>query len=301
MQCFYTDHFDLPLPEGHRFPMSKYRLLRQRIVDSPQHFGDVLIVPPAVTDEQLAVAHEPRYIQRVVSGTLSVAEQKRIGFPWSEKMVERSKRSSGATMAAARGAVSGERIAANLAGGTHHAFADAGEGYCVFNDAAVTLRALQRERMIRRAIVIDCDVHQGNGTASILQGEPDLLTFSIHGEKNFPLRKVPSWLDVELPDGCDDDRYLRALSAALETIWQAGPFDLAIYLAGADPFEGDRLGRLKLTKPGLLQRDRMVLEGCLQRRIPVAITMAGGYAHRVEDIVDIHAQTIGLASAMIRS
>jgi acetoin utilization deacetylase AcuC-like enzyme len=296
VRIFYTDHFELPLPEGHRFPMSKYRRLRSRIAGDAGHRDDVLLVPPAATDDQLLTCHSLRYLTAVKEGALSAAEIRRIGFPWSEKMVERSRRSSGATLAAARAAIGGERIAVNLAGGTHHAMSDAGEGYCIFNDAAVTIRSLQAESLIRRACVIDLDVHQGNGTAEITAGDESIFTLSIHGEKNFPLRKYPSSLDIDLPDGTQDDEYLVRLVDALDQVSRQGPFDLAVYLAGADPYVGDRLGRLALSKSGLARRDETVLDWAAENRLPVAIAMAGGYAPDVEDIVDIHAATVGLAS-----
>jgi len=297
MKLFYTDHFDLPLPEGHRFPMAKYRLLRQSIVDNPLHDGDTLLVPPAVSVDQLCLAHETDYVHRVIAGKLSHAEIKRIGFPWSERMVERSRRSSGATLAAARVALT-EGVSVNLAGGTHHAMRGAGEGYCVFNDAAVAIRTLVHEGIIARAAVIDCDVHQGNGTADILGRDPNVFTFSIHGEKNFPLRKTPSHLDIDLPDGTAEEAYLSALQIGLQKTLAAGPFDLIVYLAGADPYERDHLGRLKLTKQGLRMRDAIVLGTLVQNQIPVAIAMAGGYAPDIQDIVDIHANTIAIASSM---
>lgn len=297
MRLFYTDHFELPLPEGHRFPMSKYRLLRERVVQSSTHRNDVLLVPEAAAETQLVQAHDPKYVARVFAGNLSPSEIRRIGFPWSEKMAERSRRSTGATIAAARAALT-DGISANLAGGTHHAGPDWGEGYCVFNDAAVALRCLRTEGLIRRAVVIDCDVHQGNGTAAILAGEQDLLTYSIHGDRNFPLRKSPSTWDVPLQDGAADAEYLTILEETLGQVFEFGHFDLAIYLAGADPFEGDRLGRLSVTKEGLERRDRLVIENCLRRSIPVAIAMAGGYAPDVVDIVDIHAATLAIASEL---
>jgi len=297
VKLFYTDHFELPLPDGHRFPMSKYRRLRQAIVENTLHRDDVMLVPPAATDEQLCLAHERDYVDRVVTGRLTDAEIKRIGFPWSEKMVERSRRSSGATLAAARIALN-EGISVNLAGGTHHAMRGAGEGYCVFNDAAVAIRTLTDENLIQRAAVIDCDVHQGNGTAEILGNDPNVFTFSIHGEKNFPIRKMPSHLDIDLPDGTRDEEYLSALGSGLSTTLAAGSYDLVIYLAGADPYEGDRLGRLKLTKKGLRRRDELVLSTLQKQGIPVAIAMAGGYAPNIQDIVDIHAATILIASQM---
>lgn len=297
MQLYYTDHFELPLPTGHRFPMAKYRMLRDRVVADPVHANDVLLVPLAASLEQLSLAHDAEYVRRVVEGELSQAEIKRIGFPWTEAMVERSRRSSGATLAAARSALQ-EGVSVNMAGGTHHAMRDAGEGFCVFNDAAVTIRTLQAEGRIRRALVIDCDVHQGNGTAHILGGEHSVFTFSIHGEKNFPVRKFPSHLDIDLLDGTEDQAYLLELERGLQICADHGPYDLAIYLAGADPYLDDRLGRLKLTKAGLARRDQVVLDFAKRLGIPMAIAMAGGYARQLEDIVDIHAQTLRLASQL---
>lgn len=279
--------------------MDKYRLLRRHVATSDLHAQDILVVPPAATDQQLSLCHAADYIEAVKSGTLTTAQVRRIGFPWSEKMFERSRRSTGATIAAATAALS-EGVAVNLAGGTHHAFADAGEGYCVFNDAAVAIRTLQDTGQIVRACVIDLDVHQGNGTAAILADDPSAFTFSMHGVKNFPLRKMPSDLDISLPDGTGDDDYLAALDEGLATLEdsarQSGPFDLAIYLAGADPYSGDRLGRLQLSKQGLSQRDRCVINWCRSRQIPIAIAMAGGYAPEVNDIVEIHSNTIAIAS-----
>ncbi len=280
--------------------MDKYRRLRRHVATSDAHRNDVLLVPPAATDDQLRLCHDADYIARVVDGSLSTPEIRRIGFPWSPKMVQRSRRSTGATIAASRSALT-DGIAANLAGGTHHAFADAGEGYCVFNDAAVAIRTLQSESLIKRACVIDLDVHQGNGTASILAADASAITMSMHGAKNFPLRKVPSDLDVPLDDGTDDDLYLEKLSQALGTLdrWRAdGEFDLAIYLAGADPYVGDRLGRMCLSKSGLAERDRTVLQWCIDRTIPVAIAMSGGYASDIDEIVAIHAATLQIASGL---
>ena len=222
------------------------------------------------------------YLQRVVSGELAAEEQRRIGFPWSPQMVERSRRSSGATLAAARAALE-EGVGVNLAGGTHHAFRDRGEGYCVFNDSAIAALTLQAEGRVRRVVILDCDVHQGNGTAAILAGDPSVFTFSIHAANNFPFEKEASDLDIELPDGTGDRDYLQALEKGVCRALSAAQADLAIYLAGADPFEGDRLGRLKLTKSGLAARDRMVFELCHASGVPVAVTMAGGYARRIED------------------
>lgn len=299
MRLYYTDHFELPLPSSHRFPMSKYRLLRRQVASDDRHAKDTLLVPKAASDEQLLFCHDPDYVARVQSGSLSRAEIRRIGFPWSEKMVERSRRSTGATIAAARSALQ-DGISANLAGGTHHAFADAGEGYCVFNDAAVAIRTLQDEGRIERAVIIDLDVHQGNGTASILSGDKSAITFSMHGAKNVPSRKVASDLDVPLDDQTGDVAYLEKLRASLDVLDQMlarqGSFQLAIYLAGADPLHTDRLGRMAMTKHGLAERDSVVMDWCRQRKLALAIAMAGGYSADVQDIVDVHAQTLRLAS-----
>lgn len=296
MKLYYTDHFELPLPSTHRFPMSKYQRLRHAVVSAPHHRKDTLFVPNAASDENLLLCHDQDYVERVVSGRLSEKEIRRIGFPWSEKMVERSRRSTGATIAAARAALS-DGVSANLAGGTHHAFANAGEGYCVFNDAAVAIRVLQQERLIRRACVIDLDVHQGNGTASILSGDSSATTLSIHGVKNFPLRKVASDIDIALPDGTNDQDYLKALTEGLNMLLDHANFDLAIYLAGADPFEEDRLGRLSLSMHGLSSRDEMVFKMCSDAKIPVAVAMAGGYTENVDKIVQIHSNTLRIASS----
>lgn len=297
VKLFYTDHFVLPLPPGHRFPMSKYALLRQRVVESGLFRPEELCVPHAATDEEILRAHDAGYLHRVCSGTLSEAEVRRIGFPWSAGMVERSRRSSGATIECCRAALE-DGIAVNLAGGTHHAFHDAGEGFCVFNDSAIAARAMLAEGRARRVVILDCDVHQGNGTAAILRHDPAVFTFSIHGARNFPLRKEESDLDVELPDGTEDAEYLEALERGLQLALERARADFAIYLAGADPFREDRLGRMKLSKEGLAERDRMVFRYCRGWGLPVAVTMAGGYAPDVNDIVDIHFQTVRLAAGL---
>jgi acetoin utilization deacetylase AcuC-like enzyme len=287
----------LPLPEGHRFPMLKYSKLRERVAASSVCGPGELLEPEAVTDEQILRAHLPDYLRRVVSGALTDKEVRRIGFPWSERMVERSRRASGGTVGACLAALE-DGAAANLAGGTHHAFADRGEGYCVFNDSAIAARAVQAAGLVERVVVIDTDVHQGNGTAAILAGDPTVFTFSIHGEKNFPFHKETSDLDIPLPDGADDAFFLDALTMGMERALEASEPDLAIYLAGADPFVGDRLGRLSVTKGGLAERDRIVLEGCRERGIPVAVTMAGGYSEDVTDIVDVHFASVSRAAEM---
>ena len=301
MKAFHADRQPLVLPQGHRFPATKYRRLRSLVEAWPEL--DVREAEPA-PDAILALAHEPRYVQAIAGNGLSAAEQRAIGFPWSEAMVERARRSVGATLAAARTALV-DGVAANLAGGTHHASAARGSGYCVFNDVAVAARAVQADAAgaasgsaMPRIVVIDLDVHQGDGTASIFAGDASVFTLSLHGEKNFPFRKASSDLDVGLPDGCGDDDYLAALDVALAAVWRehaARPFGLAFYLAGADPHEGDRLGRLKLSAAGLLERDRRVLAALREHRLPVALSMAGGYGRDIEVTVAIQGATIRAA------
>jgi acetoin utilization deacetylase AcuC-like enzyme len=300
MKVFYSDHFVLPLPEGHRFPMAKYSMLRERVARDGICGPGELLTPRAVTDEEILRAHAPEYLERVVCGTLTDKEVRRIGFPWSEKMVERSRRASGGTLGACLAALD-EGFATNLAGGTHHAFSDRGEGYCVFNDSAIAARAVQAAGLVESVVVIDTDVHQGNGTAAILRGDPTVFTFSIHGAKNFPFHKEESDLDAPLPDGAGDTEFLATLERSLKAALDAAEADLAIYLAGADPLEGDRLGRLSVTKSGLAERDRIVLQSCRERGIPVAVTMAGGYANEVEDTVDVHFQSIRRAADLLES
>lgn len=291
MKAFYTDHFVLPLPAGHRFPMSKYRLTRERV----QSFeGITLTEAPAATDTEILLAHDPVYLQRVITGTLSPQAQREIGFPWSPEMVERSRRSVGATIAAAQMAL-GEGVSVNLAGGTHHAYRDRGSGFCVFNDAVIASRVMQRRHGIRRVAIVDLDVHQGNGTASLLRNDATIFTLSLHGENNFPFRKEASDLDIGLPDGCSDQEYLKRLEDALKVLNARFQPELVIYLAGADPHMGDRLGRLQLSLDGLRQRDLMVLEFARHLGVGVAIAMAGGYGQSIDDTVSVHAQTIRLA------
>jgi len=298
MRLFYADHFVLPLPAGHRFPMEKYARLRQRLLDSGRFAGADFAVPDAASDEEILRAHDAGYLDRVVSGSLSTAELKAIGFPWSAAMVERSRRSAGATLAACRHALC-NGWSANLAGGTHHAHRDAGSGFCVFNDAAIAALAMRAEGRVARVAIVDCDVHQGDGTATILAGEPQVFTCSLHGARNFPFTKARSDLDVELADETGDAAYLEALAGALDVVFDDFRPQLLIYLAGADPYAGDRLGRLALSKPGLLARDTAVLQRSRQAGVPVAIAMAGGYAREIDDTVDIHLATL-LAAAELR-
>ena len=274
--------------------MSKYRLLR----DAVSAVSNVeLQEAPAATDTQILLAHTPRYLQAVIRGELSAKEQREIGFPWSPEMVERSRRSVGATLAACAAArVDG--ISVNLAGGTHHAHRDRGSGFCVFNDAAIAAKVLQKTSNPKAKIAImDLDVHQGDGTASIFQGDSTIFTLSLHGARNYPFNKQQSTLDVPLPDGCQDEAYLEALSAALEQVKTRFEPQFVLYLAGADPHESDRLGRLKVTKAGMATRDLMVMRYAQSQRCPLAIMMAGGYSIDVNQIVDIHLQTVRLAAA----
>lgn len=316
MKAFYSDIFVLPLPEAHRFPMRKYSRLRERITEDGLIAPADLQVPDPIPWEALRLAHDPAYLDAVAAGTLAPELQRRIGFPWSPEMVERSRRSVGATLAAARVALDRDlsvqpdrgperpalplAVAANLAGGTHHAFRDRGEGYCVFNDVAVAAKVLLAEGRIARATVVDCDVHQGNGTAAIFAADPAVFTLSFHGAKNYPFRKETSDLDVTFEDGTADEAYLAAVAAHVPAVLDRERPDLVFYLAGADPYEGDRLGRLKVTIGGLRERDRLVFEACRVRGIPVAVAMSGGYAPDIEAIVTIHANTIREAIAAER-
>ncbi|MFM8920375.1 MAG: histone deacetylase [Limnohabitans sp.] len=297
MKAFYSDHFVLPLPEGHRFPMAKYSMLRERIARELR--GVQLMEAPAATEGELALAHSPDYVWAVKSGSLSPQAQREIGFPWTPAMAERSVRSAGASIAAGRVAMR-EGIAGNLAGGTHHASANQGGGFCVFNDIAVTARVLQMEQFRAtkqnlQVLVIDLDVNQGNGTAAIFATDPSVFTLSLHGEKNFPFRKVNSDLDVGLPDGCSDEAYSMALENALAQVLQRFQPQFVIYLAGADAHEGDRLGRLKLTEAGMKQRDLQVFDWVRALGLPMLICMGGGYGHDLTQTVQVQMNTWQLA------
>jgi acetoin utilization deacetylase AcuC-like enzyme len=267
--------------------MEKYRLLRERVA----HTDDiVLAVPEAATSQALERVHTIDYVARVTQGTLTRDEVRRIGFPWSLELVERSRRSVGGTLAAGDAALE-DGVSVNLAGGTHHAFADRGEGFCVFNDVAVAIRSLQAAHKVERCVVIDLDVHQGNGTATIFDGDETVFTLSVHGAHNFPFQKERSDLDLELADGTSDAPFLEAVSEGVGKAL-ARKSDLAFFIAGADPFEGDRLGRLAVSKSGMAERDSIVFDACERVGIPVAVVMSGGYAHDVADTVDIHEATV---------
>jgi acetoin utilization deacetylase AcuC-like enzyme len=297
VKIYSSDQFTFPLPQGHRFPLEKYALLRQAIERADLAPPHQLLTPEAATDAQILRAHSRAYLDRVVGGRLSPQEVRRIGLPWSPELVTRARYSVGGTIAACREALAG-RLAANLAGGTHHASRDRGQGYCLFNDIVIAARAMQDEGRVERVVVLDCDVHQGNGTAALARDDPTIFTFSIHNQNNFPLHKEPSDLDIGLDDGAGDEEYLAALEGGVRQALEQAGAGLAIYLAGADPHEDDLLGRLALTKEGLAQRDRRVLQMCRGAGLPVAVMLAGGYGRRVADTVAIHLQTVLIAARL---
>jgi acetoin utilization deacetylase AcuC-like enzyme len=295
--AYHTDYF-VPLPPRHPFPMAKYPLVHQRLLDEGVLRPQDVVVPDEVLAGDLALVHAPGYLQKLVSGSLEAVEIRRIGVPWSEALWRRSKLAVQGTVEAARAALE-DGLAGNLAGGTHHAFADHGEGFCVLNDVAVAIRVLQREGRAARALVIDLDVHQGNGTAAIFEDDPDVFTFSMHGERNYPTRKMRSCLDVGLGDGVGDDEYLGLLARHLAEILRDFTPDIVFYLAGVDPAQGDRYGRLALSDDGIRRRDRHVLQACLDRRLPVVITLAGGYAGTPERTAELHAIVFREAVALL--
>lgn len=290
MKVFYSDPFHFPLPPEHRFPLAKYRLLRERIERWPASTGVELRLAPRASRDELLLVHTAAYVDAFAAGELDAEHQRRIGFPWSPEFVERTLRSCGGTLAAAQAALD-EGGAVHLAGGTHHARADQGAGYCVFNDCAVGARFVQGLG-IERVLVIDTDVHQGDGTAAIFAGDPSVFTFSIHGAQNFPAAKAHSDLDIGLPSGTGDADYLQALAAGLAEVFARSAPQFVFYLSGADPFAGDRLGRLRLGKAALRQRDRVVFGACRARGLPTVTTMGGGYAVPIEDTVDVHEATV---------
>ncbi len=271
--------------------MGKYRMVRDGVVALGVLPAAAIHEPDRVSLDQLRLVHDPGYIDAVLGGTLEPQALRRLGFPWGPELPERSLRTVQGTVEAAADALA-TGVGLNLAGGTHHAFADRGEGYCVFNDLAVAIRALQREGRLTRAVVIDLDVHQGNGTASLFAGDPDVFTFSMHGARNYPFRKERSRLDVELDDGTTDADYLRRLDACLDDVLAESRAEAACYIAGADPFAGDRLGRLRLSIDGLRLRDRKVIHACRRRGIPLVVVLGGGYARDLGDLVTIHANTV---------
>ena len=291
MRAWSSARFTVPLPEGHRFPIAKYGLVRDAIVRRGLLPPEAIEEPDAATAETVSLAHGAEYVDAVLAGTLTPEAIRRLGFPWSPGLRERSLRTVQGTVEAARDALaSGAGL--NLAGGTHHAFGDRGEGFCVFNDVAVAIRVLRREDLLGRAAIVDLDVHQGNGTARIFADDESVFTFSMHGEKNYPFHKEASRLDVGLPDACDDTAYLAALQRHLGPALDRAAADLVCYLAGADPYRGDRFGRLGLSVEGLRERDRMVFAACRSRGLPAVMTLAGGYAPDLTDVAAIHANSV---------
>jgi len=295
LQLWTSARYTFPLPLGHRFPIAKYERLREQIVISGIGSAGSLHEPEPATRAALLRVHTPDYVDRFVDGRLGESELRRLGFPWSTALVERSLRSVGGTCEAATAALE-NGVAMNLAGGTHHAFADHGEGFCVFNDVAVAIRLLQNTGRVCRVAIIDLDVHQGNGTNAIFAGDESVFTFSMHGGRNYPFQKVPGSLDVELADGTRDDDYLSQLADHLPAVLSRAEPDLVVYLAGADPHESDTLGRLSVSFDGLARRDALVLELCREVGLPVAITIAGGYGRNLEDTIQIHLETARIAS-----
>jgi len=299
MKAFYSDLFDFPLPEGHRFPKQKYSLLRRKITEEDLIPQQDLLIPNAATDDEILLVHTPEYFEKVKTGKLNDKEIRRLGLPWSPQLVQRAIRTTGGTIEACRAALN-DGIAINLSGGTHHAFADHAEGFCLLNDVAIAARVLQFEKLVQRIVIIDCDVHQGNGTASIFSGESTVFTFSMHGEKNFPLRKEKSNLDIALKDNTEDDTYLDALIFGAQHALEYSKAEMAIYVSGADAYVDDQLGRLSLSKSGLAQRDHIIYNKCQKAGLPIAVVMAGGYARNVNDTVEIHLQTISCAVHMYK-
>lgn len=300
MKIFYTDSFSIALPENHSFPIEKYSILRNRITHSNLFAVEDLCIPHAASDEEITRAHDPVYLHRLQNGDLTSQEIRRIGLPWSDALIERARRSAGATIEACHTALK-DGVAVHLGGGTHHAFYDHGQGYCVFNDSVIAARTLQTQGYVRQVLIVDCDVHQGNGTAAILKNDPSIFTFSIHGQNNFPYQKEKSNLDIALADHTNDAGYLDALEKGIVQALALASAEFVIYLAGADPYKQDRFGRLALSKEGLAERDRLVLRYCDNAGLPVAVTMAGGYAPNIADTVDIHFQTVRIAAEFQKS
>lgn len=289
-KLFYSPYYYAEIGEGHVFPIRKFELVKDLLLKEGTLTESEIIAPEPAKIEDLLLVHTEDYISRLVDGTLTEKEIRKLGLPWSESLVRRSFHAISGTINAARFALQ-DGISSNLAGGTHHSFPDRGEGFCVLNDVAVSIRVLQRENLAKRFLIVDCDVHQGNGTAFIFQNSPEVFTFSMHGAKNYPLFKEVSNLDIELPDKTADAEFLETLEQALPRIFLHDP-DIIFYLGGADPFENDKLGRLSLTKEGLMKRDEMVLEFAKSKDVPIVTTMSGGYAADINDTVEIHANTI---------
>lgn len=296
LRVFYSPHYYADIGPGHVFPIRKFALVREKLLNEGTLRPDEIAEPAPLSVEEARLVHTEDYLTRLRAGALTEREIRRLGLPWSKALVRRSFYASGGTLCAARRSLS-HGVGSNLAGGTHHAFPERGEGYCVLNDVAIAIRVLLKEKLIERAAVVDCDVHQGNGTAAIFAGDPRVFTFSMHGAKNYPLIKPSSSLDIELPDGTSDEHYLRVLADSLPQVSAHRP-DIVFYLAGADPFVGDKLGRLALTFTGLRERDEMVLREYHGRGIPLVTVMSGGYAKETADTIEIHCQTIRAVRAV---
>jgi acetoin utilization deacetylase AcuC-like enzyme len=290
MQVFYTPRYYAEIGEGHVFPIRKFELVRDRLLSEGTLAPSELVEPSPASREEALLVHTDDYVTRLCNGQLTTKEIRRLGLPWSESLVRRSFYAVGGTIAASHAALA-EGYSSNLAGGTHHSFADRGEGFCVLNDVAIAIRALRFQTLIRRAAIVDCDVHQGNGTATIFAGDDETFTFSMHGANNYPLFKAQSSLDVELPDGTQDDEYLETLARHLTRVFAHDP-EIVFYLAGADPFAKDKLGRLALSIEGLRERDAYVLRECCEREVPIVTVMSGGYGKDINDTIEIHCNTI---------
>lgn len=294
MKVFYSPNYYADIGDNHIFPIRKFELVRDRLLSEGTLQLEDLIEPAPASLSDVLLVHSEDYVKRLRAGQLTTKEIRRLGLPWSESLVKRSFYAVGGTIAAAHEAMA-VGVGSNLAGGTHHSFADRGEGFCVLNDVAIAIRKLQREALIARSAIVDCDVHQGNGTATIFADDSEVFTFSMHGGKNYPLFKAKSNLDIELDDNTTDEAYLAALREHLEEVFAHQP-DLVFYLGGADPYAGDKLGRLSLTIDGLKRRDELVLNACADRKIPVVTVMAGGYGEAISDTVEIHCNTIRTVS-----
>ncbi len=288
MRAFAHDLFTYPLPAGHRFPLDKYRLVRE----AAEGLASVEVQEAEAAGwDQLRRTHDEAWVERVRDGRLARREELALGLPWSPELVERSRRSTGATIMAARAALE-DGVAANLGGGTHHAFAHSGRGFCVFNDVVTALRELRASDRVRRALIVDVDVHQGDGTHALLAADADAFTLSVNGWRNYPFRRVPGDVEVDLPDGTGDERYLTELTQVLPAALRRARPELCFVLAGADPYEGDRLGRLSLTKAGLRERDVLVRDMLAAGGVPICVTLAGGYAEDIRDTVEINVNTL---------
>jgi acetoin utilization deacetylase AcuC-like enzyme len=290
VQVFYTPRYYADIGQGHIFPIRKFELVRDRLLAEGTLHPEEIVEPDPAPLEDVLLVHTEDYVSRLCSGDLTQKEVRRLGLPWSESLVRRSFYAVGGTLAAAAVSLT-DGYSSNLAGGTHHSFSDRGEGFCVLNDVAVAIRTMCARQLIQRAAIVDCDVHQGNGTATIFAGDANTFTFSMHGANNYPLFKAHSTLDVELPDGTSDAAYMETLASHLPQVFQSEP-DIVFYLAGADPYRGDKLGRLALSIDGLRERDALVLHECYEREIPTVTVMSGGYGKDINDTIEIHCNTI---------